>query len=132
MKRPPSSSQARLAAACEPDDHAPRPPPRPRVSAEAFERAASFFRAAADVSRLRLLARLAEGEWCVTELAAAAGVALSTVSQQLRLLRAEHLVRRRRVAKHVYYSLADAHIIALIRSALDHASERREPETGEY
>jgi DNA-binding transcriptional ArsR family regulator len=93
------------------------------ISEEAFQRAASFFRAAGDVSRLRLLARLADGELCVTDLAHAAHVALPTVSQQLRLLRAEGLVRRRRVAKHVYYALADTHIIDLIESALDHATE---------
>ncbi|MGP6157855.1 MAG: ArsR/SmtB family transcription factor, partial [Vulcanimicrobiaceae bacterium] len=88
------------------------------VSEEAFQRAASFFRAAGDVSRLKLLARLAEGEWCVTELAQAAHAALPTVSQQLRLLRAEGLVTRRRAGKHVYYALADGHIRSLIASAL--------------
>jgi DNA-binding transcriptional ArsR family regulator len=93
------------------------------ISEEAYERAASFFRAAGDVSRLRLLARLADGEQCVTDLAQAAHVALPTVSQQLRLLRAEGLVRRRRVAKHVYYALADTHISDLIESALEHATE---------
>jgi DNA-binding transcriptional ArsR family regulator len=95
----------------------------PRVSEEAYERAAGFFRAAGDIARLKLLTRLADGEWCVTELAQAAHVTLPTVSQQLRLLRAEGLVKRRRVAKHVYYALADAHIRDLLRSALDHAAE---------
>jgi ArsR family transcriptional regulator len=118
-----SSDPVSSVAACKPDDHAVRPGAELRVSDEAFERAAGFFRAAADVSRLKLLTRLEAGELCVTELAQAAGVALPTVSQQLRLLRAEGLVTRRRVAKHVFYALADAHIIALIRSALDHAAE---------
>ena len=59
----------------------------------------------------------------MTELAQAANVTLPTVSQQLRLLRAEGLVKRRRVAKHVYYALADGHIRDLLRSALEHASE---------
>jgi ArsR family transcriptional regulator len=73
---------------------------------------------------LKLLTRLADGgEWCVTELAHAARVALPTISQQLRLLRSEGLVKRRRVAKHVYYALADAHIRDLLRSGLDHATE---------
>ena len=44
----------------------------------------------------------------------------------LRMLRTENLVKRRRVAKHIYYSLADHHITGLIRSALEHANE--EPE----
>ena len=89
----------------------------------AFERAASLFRAAAEVERLKLLHRLSEGEWCVTELAEAAGVGLSTVSQQLRLLRAERIVTRRRTGKHIYYSLNDGHVRDLIRNALEHASE---------
>jgi DNA-binding transcriptional ArsR family regulator len=59
----------------------------------------------------------------VTELAQAAHVTLPTVSQQLRLLHAAGLVKRRRVAKHVYYALADAHITEILRSALDHADE---------
>ena len=101
------------------------------VSDEAFERAAALFRAAGDVSRLKLLERLASGEWCVTELAQAAGTGLSNVSQQLRLLRAEHIVRRRRVGKHIYYSLADRHVTDLIRNALEHAAEHGEPESSE-
>jgi len=88
-----------------------------------LERAAGLFRAVADVARLKLLARLAGGEWCVSELAQAAGLPMSTVSQQLRMLRTQNLVRRRRVAKHIYYGLADDHVTRLIRSALEHATE---------
>ena len=94
------------------------------MSDEAFERAAGLFRAAGDVSRLKLLERLSDGEWCVTELAEAAGTGLSTVSQQLRLLRAERIVRRRREGKHIYYSLSDRHMSELVRSALEHAAEQ--------
>jgi ArsR family transcriptional regulator, lead/cadmium/zinc/bismuth-responsive transcriptional repressor len=93
------------------------------VTDEQLERAAAIFRAAGDLSRLRLLQRLSEGEWCVTELAEAAGVGLSTVSQQLRLLRAERIVSRRRAGKHIFYSLADAHVSDLIESAIEHAAE---------
>jgi DNA-binding transcriptional ArsR family regulator len=108
---------------CGADEHARRAPPKRVFSDEAFSRAASLFRMAGDESRLRLLQRLADGEWCVSELAEAAGVGLSTVSQQLRMLRAERIVERRRSGKHTFYSLADRHIIELITNALDHASE---------
>jgi len=122
MRRP----KERQGASCGPSDHAPRASPERWGDEAAFARAAGFFRAASDVTRLEMLARLSGGEWCVTELAQAMGLAMSTVSQQLRLLRNENLVKRRRVAKHVYYALADAHIERLIRSAMDHASETRE------
>lgn len=107
---------------CGPEEHARRSSVPP-VSDEQLERAAALFRAAGDPARLRLLHRLSEGEWCVTELAEAAGVGLSTVSQQLRLLRSERIVGRRRAGKHIFYSLADAHVLDLIRSAIDHAGE---------
>ena len=89
----------------------------------ALERAAGFFRAVGDVERLRLLEVLADREWCVTELAEALGHELSSVSQRLRVLRAERLVKRRREGKHIHYRLADRHVAALLESALEHAAE---------
>jgi ArsR family transcriptional regulator, lead/cadmium/zinc/bismuth-responsive transcriptional repressor len=96
-------------AACAHDAH-DREAPRPSASPLVIERAAALFRALGDSARLSLLARLAHGEYCVTELAE-------------RTLRAERLLRRRRVGKHVYYTLADEHVALLIESALAHASE---------
>jgi len=102
--------------------HTRRDLPR-RFGDQAYEHAAAIFRAASDVARLKLLERLSSGEWCVSELADAAGANISTVSQQLRLLRSEGLVKRRREGTHVYYSHADAHVSDLIRNVLEHASE---------
>ncbi len=107
---------------CGPEEHARRIRSNV-VSDDQLERAAAIFRAAGDISRLKLLHRLSDGEWCVTELADAANVGLSTVSQQLRLLRAERIVSRRRAGKHIFYSLADSHVSDLIRSAIEHAAE---------
>lgn len=109
---------------CAHEPHAQRLPPA--VSAPlVVERAAALFRALGDSARLALLERLAHGEYCVTELAEATGEGLSTISQRLRTLRSERLLRRRRVGKHVYYSLADEHVVALISSAIAHAAEER-------
>jgi ArsR family transcriptional regulator len=124
-------TKARVAPAtvpeCAPADHAPRAAQDAWENSVALERTARLFHAIADVARLRLLARLTQGEWCVTELAQVTGLPMSTVSQQLRTLRAENLVRRRRMAKHIYYGLADDHVIGLIQRALEHAVERPEP-----
>ena len=102
--------------------HPRRAAPAPPAD-EAFVRAAALFRAAGDVSRLRLLHRLGDAEWCVSELAADAGTKMSTLSQQLRVLFAERIVDRRREGKHIYYRLADEHVRGLVRSALEHAAE---------
>lgn len=109
--------------ACTPLDHSQRPSPDPSVNHAALDRAARLFRAIGDVPRLRLLARLAHGEMCVTELAEAEREGLSTISQRLRILRGENIVLRRRRGKHINYSLADQHVMDLVFNALAHASE---------
>jgi len=114
-------STSKRAQDCGP--HAADRPPVAEVSDSAFERAAALFRAAGDLARLRLLHRIDAGECCVTELAEASDTKLSTLSQQLRVLHAERIVKRRRDGKHIYYSLADDHVRELVRAALDHASE---------
>ncbi|MFT3927905.1 MAG: metalloregulator ArsR/SmtB family transcription factor [Myxococcales bacterium] len=117
------TAESAAADDCHHEHHARRVPPLV-TSTLVIERAAALFRALGDSARLSLLERLATGEYCVTELAEATGEGLSTISQRLRTLRSERLLRRRRVGKHVYYSLADAHVAALIHSAVAHASEQ--------
>ena len=102
--------------------HQPRNAPCPSDPL-VLDQAAALFRALGDTSRLRLLERLAGGEYCVTELAAEFDEGISTISQRLKILRAEGIVRRRREGKHIYYSLRDHHISALIASAIEHAQE---------
>jgi ArsR family transcriptional regulator, lead/cadmium/zinc/bismuth-responsive transcriptional repressor len=105
----------------ETDDDSARP--EPTLSAETLQRAAALFRAAGDPARLALLSLIGAGERCVSELAELTGEQMSTISQRLKLLRSAQLVRRRREGKHIYYRLADAHVAALIHSALEHAAE---------
>jgi DNA-binding transcriptional ArsR family regulator len=119
-KRPSLASDA---ADCGPHTHAPETSARPPVADEAFSRAAAIFRAIGDVPRLRLLEQLDRGERCVSELAEICGAKISTLSQQLRVLRSEKIVKQRRDGKHVFYSLADDHVRELIHAALEHASE---------
>ena len=107
---------------CNPSEHSASPRGIP-VPPEALDRAAGIFRALGEVSRLRLLALLGQGEACVSELAAAEKEDLSTISQRLRVLRSEGLVLRWRRGKHINYSLKDQHIVELLFNALAHASE---------
>jgi DNA-binding transcriptional ArsR family regulator len=66
---------------------------------------------------------LSGGECCVTEIVQTLGEKFSTVSQRLRLLRGDGLVRRRREGQHLFYALADQHVLDLIHNALAHAAE---------
>lgn len=106
---------------CTDGDHAPAPRPAPHPAA--LDRAARLFRAMGDGPRLRILDYLSHGECCVTELVATLGEKFPTVSQRLRVLRSEGLVSRRRVGTHVYYALADRHVVHLVANALAHAGE---------
>lgn|SRR5690606_14002114 len=94
------------------------------LDAASLERAAALFRAIADPARLQLLYVLStRDEICVSEIAAMFGEGMSTVSQRLRLLRSERLIRGERRGKHVFYALADHHVIDIIRDAIAHVRE---------
>lgn len=86
--------------------------------------AAAMFKALSEVPRLRILEALAQRPLCVTELAALSGDEISTVSQRLRILRTDRLVKTVRQGKHVVYSLSDHHVLELVRNALEHSRER--------
>jgi DNA-binding transcriptional ArsR family regulator len=103
--------------------HAPGAGRRRTADPARLDRAARMFRAMGDGPRLAILQYLAAGECCVTELVGAMGEKFSTVSQRLRVLRTEGLVKRRRSGLHVYYALADGHVAELVANALDHAGE---------
>lgn len=88
-------------------------------------RVAGLFRAAGDVGRLKLLAQLLGREATVTELATATALPMSTVSQQLRLLRSAQLVKRRRSGKQLIYTVAHATVCELIELGAAYAKESR-------
>jgi ArsR family transcriptional regulator, lead/cadmium/zinc/bismuth-responsive transcriptional repressor len=105
---------------CKPGDHTQ---PDSLLPVGALERAAQILRAMGDAARLRLLDLLKQRELCVTEIVAAVGEKFTTVSQRLKLLRGEGLIVRRRAGNHIYYALADRHVVDLILNALAHARE---------
>ena len=95
----------------------------PAYAPAALRRAAAIFRAAGDPERLRLLAWLAAGERCVSELAEVSGAGMPATSQRLRVLRMQGLITQRRSGKHRYYRLIDEHVKQLIDNAIAHSEE---------
>ncbi len=93
------------------------PPP------ETVHRLADVFRMLSDPTRVRIVTWLRHQELCVCDLATLLGVTQSAVSHQLRLLRAQRLVRYRREGKMAFYSLDDEHVSALLDLALTHVEE---------
>lgn len=98
------------------------------IDATACERAAAIFRALGDPQRLRILMVLEASERCVSELCVVLDDNMPAISQRLRLLKSERVVRSRRDGKHIYYALADAHISRLVTNGLLHALEQSSPD----
>lgn len=85
------------------------------VTREKAEEATAFLKAMANESRLMVLCHLAQGEKSVSELEALIGIRQPNLSQQLSRLRAEGLVKARRDAKSIYYSLDSKEATLLIQ-----------------
>ena len=84
---------------------------------------AELFKVFGDSTRIRILFVLFEAEVCVCDLAEALHMTQSAISHQLRILKQNKLVRSRREGKSVFYSLADAHVRAIINQGLEHVEE---------
>ena len=69
--------------------------------------AAEFLRSLANEYRLLILCRLADGEKSVGDLHQPFSLSQSSFSQHLAVLRNQGLVKNRKVAQTVYYSIAD-------------------------
>ncbi len=88
------------------------------------ERMASLFSTFSDPTRLRILLALERMELCGCDLCAITGATKSAVSHQMRILKMANLVKSRREGKQIFYSLADRHVLKLLKTALEHVKER--------
>jgi len=78
---------------------------------------------ASDFTRLKIMYAISEGERSVGEIVEAVGASQSLVSHQLKILRKANLVSVRREGTHVFYQLADEHVISLLNVVYDHVTE---------
>mgnify|MGYP001072018743 FL=1 len=85
---------------------------------EEVEAATQRLKLLADPTRYRVLSALAQEELCVCDLAAVANVNESTMSHQLRLLRAHGLVAFRKEGRMAYYRLASDTVRPLLSPSL--------------
>lgn len=89
-------------------------------SQEKIEALSSEFKIIGESSRLKILFALREGEMCVYHIVEAVGGNQSAVSHQLRILRDNRIIKARREGQNILYSLADAHVLAVLELALAH------------
>jgi DNA-binding transcriptional ArsR family regulator len=96
---------------------------RETVAGKDLNRLSSIYKVLGDPSRLKIVMALRHVEMCVCDLAAFLGLSESAVSHQLRRLKDLALVKSRREAQVIYYSLDDAHVAELLNVGLAHVTE---------
>ena len=85
---------------------------------------AELFKVFGDSTRIKILYALLESEMCVCDIAQLLGLTQSAVSHQLRVLKANKLVRNRREGKTVFYSLDDDHVRSILEMGMEHLEEK--------
>jgi len=85
-----------------------------RLSAEEIERVAAALKALGHPLRFRIIELLVEGERCIRDLTEALGAAQPIVSQQIKILHVQGLVRRERRKGLALYRIAHAELPRLL------------------
>jgi len=82
-------------------------------------KASRLLKAMGNERRLAILCHLSEREHSVTELCKLVGLSQSALSQHLAKLRRDNLVKTRRSAQTVYYSVASSDVAPILRALRD-------------
>ncbi len=88
-----------------------------------IEKMADIFSALSEPTRLKILLAISIEELCVCDIASLLDLTQSNVSHQLSLLKKLRLVSSRKEKRHVYYRLADEHIVNLMKECFTHVIE---------
>ncbi|GEQ37567.1 metalloregulator ArsR/SmtB family transcription factor [Tetragenococcus halophilus] len=94
------------------------------TSIEDIERVSQIFKVLSDMTRLKIVLAVKEGEKNVTTIANEVSMEQSAVSHQLRLLRDNRVVKTRRQGKAVLYSVDDAHVLDILEQTFKHVHHR--------
>jgi ArsR family transcriptional regulator len=89
-------------------------PSGPPLPEREIARYAEILKALANPARLRLVSILAGGERAVSELCELSGLKQSLVSQQLKILRLNDIVARRKEVRRSYYSLKEKNVVRIL------------------
>lgn len=85
---------------------------------------AELFKTFGDTTRIRILYVLEKAEEiCVNHIAESLNMSQSAISHQLRVLKNYKLIKSRRDGKRIYYSLADDHVLTIMKQGHEHIVE---------
>ena len=84
---------------------------------------AELFKVFGDSTRISIRFALLKHELSVGDIADALDMNASAISHQLRVLKQAKLIKSRRSGKNIIYSLADEHVVTIIKQGVDHILE---------
>ena len=84
------------------------------------EEVSKIFSMLGEPNRMKIILALMEGELCVYHICEITGGKQSAISQHLRKLKDNHIVKSRKDATQVLYSISDEHIYSIVKMALEH------------
>lgn len=84
-----------------------------------LKKVAYLLRVLSNEKRMKILGYLSKGERCVSELEDVIGLSQSALSQHLAKLRASDMVKTRRNAQNIYYSIREKSVQDLISYLAD-------------
>ena len=82
-----------------------------------------FFKIYSNPTRLKIISLLAVDDLCVCDICEALDLNQTTVSNHLRILRANNIVKYQKEGKMARYSLTDLHIEMIYKVGLEHILE---------
>ena len=88
-----------------------------------FAELSEFFKIFGNPTRLKIISLLCLEDLCVCDICEALDLNQTTVSNQLRILRANNVVKYQKEGKMARYSLADLHIEMIYKVGLEHILE---------
>jgi DNA-binding transcriptional ArsR family regulator len=85
-----------------------------------YEVVSDYFGLLAEPTRLKILNSLCDGERSVSDIVERVGASQSNVSRHLNLMYDKGVLKRRREGQMTFYSIGDANVVTLCRTACVH------------
>ena len=92
-------------------------------SEDEYSELSEFFKIFGNPTRLKIISLLCVEDLCVCDICEALNLNQTTVSNQLRILRANNIVKYQKEGKMARYSLTDLHIEMIYKVGLEHILE---------
>ncbi len=96
-----------------------------KIDEETYQELSEFFKTLSNVTRLKIISLLSLKDLHVSEICEILNLNQTTVSNQLRILRANNIVKYEKEGQMVRYSLTYHHIELIYKIGLEHALEEK-------